>query len=237
MACRRFDAITYPSEFIRGEAIDLYPALRDMSRVVRNPLEIPTLPLVEDRIRAREILKLPTDVKLIGNAGWLIKRKRFDVFLNVAQLVASKIPDAVFVIAGDGEERDKLVRLAARLGISDRIKWLGWQEDMSVFYKAIDVLLFNSDWDALGNTPLEAMSYGLPVVASVENGGLKEIMQGVGCGYLFDTHDIPAMADAINSCLVCAAQSVGIEGRDRVRELCDFDSCAREIESMLVQVG
>ena len=71
MACRRFDAITYPSEFIRNEAIDLYPAIKDLSRVVRNPLEVPILPTAEERNQARAILELPVDAKLIGNAGWL----------------------------------------------------------------------------------------------------------------------------------------------------------------------
>ena len=233
LASKRFDEITYPSEFIRGEAIDLYPALRNMSRVVRNPLEVPAVPTADERKRARAVLELPVEAKLIGNAGWLIKRKRFDVFLYVAQQVASIVPDAVFVIAGDGEERDKLVRLAASLGIAERIKWLGWQQDMSTLYKALDVLLFNSDWDALGNTPLEAMSYGLPVVASVENGGLKEVIHDDACGYLFHTHDIQAMTKAITSCMSGAGQAIGEQGRERVRKLCGFDHCVKEIEHLL----
>ncbi len=79
--------------------------------------------------------------------------------------------------------RDSLQRLAASLGIATPgVIWTGWLTDLTPFYAGIDVLLFNSDWDALGLTPVEAMSYGVPVVASVEHGGLGEILDN-RCGW------------------------------------------------------
>src|SRR5581483_10576503 len=73
----------------------------------------------------------------------------------------------VFAIAGDGPERASLESLARETGISKSVRWLGWLKDMTSFYQALDVLQFNSDWDALGLTPVEAMSFGIPVVCSV----------------------------------------------------------------------
>lgn len=234
MACSHFDIITYPSNFIRNEAINLYPRVANISRVVRNPIYIPEIPSVEERCLSREMLKLPSDGKVIGNAGWLIRRKRFDIFLNVAKRVADSNPAAYFVVAGDGNQKSSLQRLAADLGISDRVRWLGWMQDMSVFYKAIDVLLFNSDWDALGNTPLEAMSYGVPVVASVENGGLNEFISDERYGYLFKHHDIEGMAEAIRDCLSNKGSTQGTCAREMVRRLCDVDRIALEVTNMLV---
>jgi len=233
MACRRFDAITFPSEYIRREALNIYPSLRAISHVVRNPLRVPPLPSVDDRMSARRDLGLPERAKLVGNAGWLIKRKRFDVFLRVAQSVCARTPEAYFVVAGDGEERADLVRLASELGIVDKVKWLGWQSEMSTLYKALDVLLFNSDWDAFPTTPLEAMSYGLPVVASLEHGGLDEVILNEENGYLYGSHDIEALASAVMTCIAGSGGQIGIRGRERVRKLCDFDDCVNEIENIL----
>jgi glycosyltransferase involved in cell wall biosynthesis len=91
--------------------------------------------------------------------------------------------------------------LAAELGIADHVRWLGWRADLQTFYQSLDVLLFNSDWDAMGRTPLEALANGIPVVASILNGGLTEILDPQRYGQIFTTHDIDGMASAIVSLL------------------------------------
>ena len=102
LACRQFAAICFVSDFIRREAEAIYPALRALSRTVRNPYELPELPTVEEQAAARSSLGLPPDVPVVGNAGWLIERKRWDIFLQVAKVVAAEIPNSVFLIAGGG---------------------------------------------------------------------------------------------------------------------------------------
>ena len=232
-ACRRFDAITYPSDFIRNEAIALYPAVGEISSTVRNPLRIPRLPSEADRREARHLLGIPTDGPVVGNAGWLIPRKRFDVFLNTARLICRSVPDVRFVVAGDGVERDRLMRLATSLGIGERVQWLGWVSDMSLLYKSLDVLLFNSDWDAFPTTPLEAMSYGIPVAASVVNGGLREVICDQRCGFAIKEHDVPSLSAAVIKYLQDPQRTVGMQGRERVRRLCDFDGCVNQVQSLL----
>ena len=99
------------------------------------------------------------------------------MFLRTAQLISRQVPHALFLIAGDGEERAKLEALAGELQIAERVKWLGWQKGLTQFYQCLDVMLFNSDWDAVGLAPLEAINYGVPLVASVQQGGLREILK------------------------------------------------------------
>ena len=72
IACRRFQAITFPSDFVRHEAEEIYPPIKALSHTVHNPLPVWPLPTAEDRQRARVALGLPLDAPLIGNAGWLI---------------------------------------------------------------------------------------------------------------------------------------------------------------------
>jgi len=202
IATNSFPVITFPSEFTKGEAEDIYPPLRSVSKILPNPFVVPpSTPTAEDRRRARQFFGIASEGFVIGNAGWLIKRKRWDVFLRVAHNVIRQRPEATFVIAGDGEERHRLAALAVELGIDKRVKWVGWLTDMNRFYAALDVLLFNSDWDALGRTPIEAVSQGVSVVASVANGGLAEFLRDGIDAYVSTTHNIDDLASKV----VCLA--------------------------------
>ena len=232
VAARRFQAVTFASDFIRREAERIYPPIARKSHTVRNPLPLPAPPTPSARNTARKALGLPLSSKIIGNAGWLIERKRFDVFLRVARGVARNRSDTCFAIAGDGPERDRLRALAEKLDIADRVFWLGWQQDMAPFYQAIDVLLFNSDWDALGMASLEAMSYGVPVVASVTNGGLQEVMSEANCGYYFSQHNISSLEEAVLNCLSQNGVSLAAKARDRIAELCSPECCTRTVENL-----
>jgi glycosyltransferase involved in cell wall biosynthesis len=221
LAADRFRAIVYASHFICDEAIDLVPDLKDLSRVISFPIPLPPLSTDETRREARQRLGIPPDVLVVGNAGWLIPRKRWDVFLDVAENVASRIPEAHFLIAGDGPEQKALAARARDQGIDNRIHWLGWQKNLTDFYHCLDVMLFNSDWDAMGRTPLEAMAHGIPTVASVTHGGLKEMLNDPRYAVYFPTHDIGRLADVVVKLLRDrqAARAMGIAGRARIEEV------------------
>lgn len=235
-ACKRFKAITFPSDFVRREAEAIYPAIRNLSHTVRNPLSIPSYASSESRISSRRAIGISDDAMVVGNAGWLIPRKRFDIFIHVAHKISVAMPKAIFLIAGDGEERIKLLALASLLGISDRIKWLGWQRDLTPFFKSLDVMLFNSDWDAMGLSPLEAMSHGVPLVASVQQGGLKEVVCKEEYGFLIPTHDIEALANKVIYFLEnpIEARCVALAGRNRVQELSNPIDHVKKIEALLL---
>jgi glycosyltransferase involved in cell wall biosynthesis len=235
VARQYFNAITFPCDFIRHEAAALAPDIAGRSYTVGNPLDMPTLPTAEDKVKARALLDLDSDRPVVGNGGWLIARKRFDVFLRVAEQVLRENPKVIFVIAGDGPDGPALELLAQELGISASVRWLGWQRDMATFYKATDVVLFNSDWDAMGLTPLEAMSYGVPVVCSVLHGGLSEVINSDKSGHLFSTHDIKAMASSVLHLLKFPeeARVLGLAGRDRVEEVSTVEPIVKWHEEML----
>lgn len=227
-----FQTITFPSDFVRREAEALYPAIRPMAYTVRNPLELPPQPSADIRAAFRAQCGAGPQTPLIGNAGWLIPRKRFDVFLDTAATFARTNPAARFVIAGDGEQRDQLRAHAQRLGLQDRLVWLGWQTDLEPFYAGIDALVFNTDWDTFPTTPVEAMAHGVPVVASSLNGGLPEILDE-STGWLFDRHDSSALADALASALSQEGFQRAALARQRVAETSNPDSIAATIERLL----
>ena len=197
LAARSFNRLLFVSDYIMREALEIEPIIKDKSLMIGTLIrEQAPLSSVE-KGKSKQELGLVADAFVIGNAGWLIPRKRWDVFLEVAAKVALRVPNSRFVIAGDGPERSSLERRAKELGILPRIHWVGWQKDLDSFYKSLDALLFNSDWDAQPRTPLEAMSYAVPVVASILHGGTREIIANDGMGILLESHDVQKMSDVL----------------------------------------
>jgi len=89
------EAITYPTEFTRNEALRIAPWLKSKMHVVRNGFDVHYVneeKRLADKRVARAELRMPPDAFLIGNGGWLIPRKRFDVFLKTAQQYPASFP-------------------------------------------------------------------------------------------------------------------------------------------------
>ncbi len=200
LLARDLAAITYPTEFTRNEAFTLAPWLRERTRVVRYGYTTHRLSETERRVQrqaARRELGLPAEAFLVGNGGWLIPRKRFDVFIDTAARVAGRVPRAHFVICGDGSERAALEAQVTRLGLAGRVTFTGWVPDLTRYYQAWDVCLFNSDFDTLPCTPMEAAAEGCAVVASLRYGGLAEYVRNDVNGYFSNRHDPELLAERV----------------------------------------
>ena len=229
----QFQTITFPSDFVRREAEAIYPPVRSIAETIRNPLDLPPARDPAARKAFREWIGVPEDAPLIGNAGWLIQRKRFDVFLQTAAKIIALRPKAHFVIAGGGVMLESLQRLSTSLGIAERVSWTGWLSDLAPFYGGIDVLLFNSDWDAFPTTPVEAMSHAVPVVASLEHGGLGEILDK-DCGWLIERHDPEVLAEAVLAALSPEGPVRAERARGRIAASCNPAKIAETVEQRLL---
>lgn len=186
------EGITYPTEFTRNEALRIAPWLKPKMHVVRNGFDVHYTSeeqRMEAKYAARKSLGMAQDAFLVGNGGWLIQSKRFDVFLRTAHKVIQQIPNAAFYICGGGPEEHRLRNLSRELGIADKVHFTGWAQDLTPYYQAWDVLLFNTDFDALGCTPLEAASHGCLCVASCSYGGISEFLKHGKTGFLLDKHE------------------------------------------------
>ncbi len=223
VARHQVSAVTFPSDFVRREALQLCPGLASKAHTLRNPISAVVPPTPAERLAARQRFGLPSGAPVIGNAGWLIARKRFDVFLRTAAAVLQERPDVRFLIAGDGPEREQLQAMANSLGIQHALVWAGWLEEMRPLYAALDILLFNSDWDALPTTPIEASVYGIPVVSSVLHSGLAEVLRPEVDVVLLDRHDVTALSAAVLHVLAdaVAAAARASQAREHVLALSD----------------
>jgi len=117
-----------------------------------------------ERSVARRQLGLPEDAFVVLWAGRLDRVKRLEVALRCVELLAGA--GCHLVLAGDGPERQRLQRRAARSPAQGRIRFLGWVTDLGPALSAADVFLCPSRTEGMPNAVLEAMAFGLPIVGS-----------------------------------------------------------------------
>ncbi|QEM48176.1 glycosyltransferase family 4 protein [Mycolicibacterium grossiae] len=128
------------------------------------------------------------------------------------------LPTAQLAIAGDGPDRAQLERLAERLGVADRIRFLGFvaHDDVPALMRRGDVFVMPSRYEELGTAIIEAMACGLPVVAS-RVGGIPNLVADGDTGLLTPPGDAPALAAALRRVLTepGLAGKLGAEARAR----------------------
>jgi glycosyltransferase involved in cell wall biosynthesis len=168
--------------------------------------------------------------KVIGTVGRLVDLKGHSVLLEAMRKVADENPAAVLVIIGDGPNRNSLKRKAEDLGIAPRIRWLGEQSQQRVFelLSIMDVFVTPSFYEGFGLTAAEAMSAGLPVVAS-DVDGLREVVGHDVTGLLVPPGNASAFAHAILTILhnPKTARAMGRAGKERVKRCFSYETFAQ----------
>jgi len=112
----------------------------------------------------------------------------------------SEVPEALFLLAGDGPERERLEALAAELGVADRVRFLGRREDIPQLLAASDVFALPSLYEGSSLAVLEAMAAGIPIVSSAI-GGTDELIDDGRSGLLVPPGDAAAWAAALRRLL------------------------------------
>jgi glycosyltransferase involved in cell wall biosynthesis len=150
--------------------------------------------------------RVPENAWVIFALGRLIGKKGFqDLFRAIARLPAEIAGrPLLLMLAGEGPNRMELEAQAQELGISERVRMLGWQDPPDVFYGLADAFVCPSRHEPLGNVILEAWNHQLPVVSTRSDGAQELIEEGV-TGLLCDCKDDAAMAAAIRELLEASA--------------------------------
>jgi glycosyltransferase involved in cell wall biosynthesis len=131
----------------------------------------------------RRELGLPADTPVVGIVARLAPIKRISVFLRAAHGVATACPSAHFVIIGDGELRGDLEADAQKLGLSGRVHFMGFRDDLDVLYPDIDVLTLTSSNEGSPVSLIEGLAAGCAVV-STRVGGVPDVVQNGETGWL-----------------------------------------------------
>ena len=169
-----------------------------------------------DRSLQRE-LSLPPGTPIAGIVAALRPEKHHELFLRAAALVRRQLPEARFLIVGDGPRRQRLESLARELSISQAVHFLGTRPDVPEVLSLIDVLVVTSHMEANPISILEAMACEKPVVAT-RVGSVPETVIDEQTGYLAAPGEAKEIADRVVELLAHPdrAAAMGRAGREQV---------------------
>jgi glycosyltransferase involved in cell wall biosynthesis len=164
----------------------------------------------------RLALGLPPGTPVVGSIGRFVAYKGYSYLLEAARLVREKMPEAHWVLVGDGELRTELEAQSRRLGLEGRVRFAGWQERTPEYLALFDLFVLPSLGEHFGRVLLEAMAMAKAVVAT-NAGGVPEIVRDGETGILVPPADPAAMAAVVVSLLLdpAAAARLGAAGRRR----------------------
>jgi glycosyltransferase involved in cell wall biosynthesis len=134
----------------------------------------------------------PDDVSLLVALGRLHTNKAFDVLITAL----ARAPDTWLWIAGEGPEQENLTALAEKLGVTNRVRFLGWRDDAAALYATADIFVCPSRHEPLGNVVIEAWAQHCPVIAA-DASGPKTLIDNGKNGLLVPMDDADALAAAI----------------------------------------
>jgi glycosyltransferase involved in cell wall biosynthesis len=177
------------------------------------------------------------NVPVISMVARLEKVKGHDIALRALAQIQNL--EWKFVLAGatDTPWANEIKLLASKLGIAERIHFMGHVENVAKVYGETDIVLAPSRREALSLTLLEAASFGLPVIAS-SVGGISEAVENGVTGILVPSEDISALAAAIEYLLVNVEVrlAMGAKARSRYEELFCCETMTKRTISVYQEV-
>jgi glycosyltransferase involved in cell wall biosynthesis len=180
--CRDVSGLIAPSEPMRDVLL---------TYGVTTPIHVLPTGLPKDRFKAgvgarfRAEQGLSLDCPLVAYVGRVAHEKNIEFLVDVFAEMRKQVPQAMFVIAGEGPARESLRQLVARSGLSASVRFVGYLDRNTALldcYAAADVFVFASRTETQGLVLLEAMAQGTPVVSTAEL-GTKFVLKP-GCGAL-----------------------------------------------------
>jgi glycosyltransferase involved in cell wall biosynthesis len=153
-----------------------------------------------DPAAKRAELGLPVDVPLIGTVGRLTRQKGYSFLIDAAARVLADIPEAHFLIVGDGEDAPQLRSQAARLGIADHVLFTGPRPDVEELLSTFTLFVSSSLWEGLPTVIMESMAAGVPVVATGIP-GTRELAVDNAIGWLVPPGNEQSLGTAILAAL------------------------------------
>ena len=201
-------------------------------KVVHLPNGISPLPESGQADVRAEVGILPS-TPLVVSVSVLRAQKALDVLVRAAQLAHAALPEARFLIAGEGPERDALAALVRRLGLDEVVRFVGHRSDVGDLLAASDVVASSSAFEGSPLSLMESLGAGKPVVAT-RVGGVPEIVRDGIEGLLVPPDDPAALADALLALLRDPGlrDRMGAAGRTRQRTEFDIRVMVERLEAL-----
>jgi glycosyltransferase involved in cell wall biosynthesis len=185
---------------------------------------------------SRKSLNLPDGAFVVGTVGRLTPVKGHIHLLRAALKLLAGRADIYFLLVGEGELREELLKYCQDVGIAENVKFLGWRADVGSVLSVLDVFVLPSLNEGMGKAVVEAMALAKPVIAS-DVGGIPDMVIPGESGILVPPADSDALADAI---LVLygnqkARKALGDQGKVRAEEY-GVDAMVRKLMTLYVRL-
>jgi len=164
--------------------------------VIPNAVDRSDIDTPLSKAEARAALGLDPDAFVGAVVGRLSSEKGQDIALDALARVAATGAELTLAFAGDGPDHAALVARVSSLGLGDRVRFLGHQKQVGVVYRAADLLVMPSRSEAMPNALLEAMTVGLPAVATAV-GGVPEVARDGIDAWIVPPNSPEALATAL----------------------------------------
>jgi len=219
---------------VREQAIQQENLPPGKIEVIYNGLDLSEYQQTLKNESLREELGVVNGVPLVG----LIANFNFEIkghiyFLGSAKKILEKVPNAKFVLVGDGALRLRYEEVARELNIKKDVYFLGKRTDVPAIISSLDVSVLSSTNEGFSNVIMESMAAGKPVVAT-NVGGSKEMIKDGITGYLVPPADSNAMANAIMDLLKSPEKAVAMGGMGRkvVQEKFTVETMVKKYEEL-----
>ncbi len=183
-------------------------------------------------------LGVPSGAPVVGNVAALTGHKDHATLVEAMARLRPRVPEARLVIAGEGELRPALEALVRQRGLEDRVILAGFRRDLDRILPALSVFCLSSHLEGLGTSVLDAMAFGLPVVATAA-GGIPEAVEDGVTGRVVPPRDPAALADALAEVLGDEGRrrALGAAGRQRFLERFTTDRMVEETARVVAEVA
>jgi glycosyltransferase involved in cell wall biosynthesis len=177
------------------------------------------------RLAQRETWGIDANDVVLGAVGRIDSGKRLDwaVRALASHVSSGNQPPAWLILGGEGNAREALTALARRLGVAERVKFLGWVPSSRDVIAALDIFVLPSEAEGFGIALIESMAAGCVCVAT-DSGGPREILTDASLGWLVARDDEPAFAAAVGKAIAMApSERAQIGNKARASVLDRFD--------------
>lgn len=173
----------------------------------------------------RNELGVPLDATLLVSVGELNTNKNHEVIIRAM----SHIENTNYIICGEGELREYILRIAKEYGLEERIHIIGYRKDIAEIYKCGDICCFPSKREGLGLAALEGMASGLPLIAS-DIRGIRDYAENDVTGYLCHPTDVACYAEKIIKLIT--NKKLAIEFGENNKKISQNYSLKKSMETM-----
>ncbi len=225
---KKYDGLTANCDAVKNYLVNIMKLRKDVIRVIHNGVDI-----CEQELKCPEYVNKKNGDVWICIVANLKKVKRIDVFIRAFAIMSKQLCNVEVnaIIIGEGEEKEKLIKLATSLRVESKILFMGRIKDVKPYLKCSDIAVLSSDKEGLSNALLEYMSCSLPVVATKVGGNCEVINEDTGI--LVEAGDIDAMANALVQLVKNSElrNNLGKSGSERVKYRYSWKSSINSIET------